>query len=208
MTSCSKKASDNGGSSLVSFSLPANFGNGALSGAACFAVSIVADDIDSVSPGSCDSKYGVFGGLAPLGGAIELKAPRGEARTIEIFYVISDNGCSKFDPTRGLGEVYGSNNVYRVSQIQDVDFDKPEVYVEAPIQYPTSANAIKALLTTPASCDISTPIISIANKKQASPVIGEYRGTTDLGSPVHVRVVDKQNFGSSKMKPIRLGVGQ
>ena len=117
---CSKGPIDSNSSRLV-LQMPRGLEKaadvGSLSSKACFAVSITADDIDAISPGECDGDYGEFAGLVGSGEKIEMQLARGENRTIDIFYVISENGCSEFDPSKGLGKVFGSNRVYRLSPV-------------------------------------------------------------------------------------------
>ncbi len=211
--SCSKQASDTDASSQLSFSLPKNFGNTSFSGSACFAVNIKAKDIQPTIPGSCDDQYGIFSGLVALGETIKMSAPRGTGRIIEIFYVISNELCEpNFDPARGLGQTFGANKVFRIGSTQ-ANFDQPVVTVNLPIQYPSSANTLKSIFSTPATCDQISPI-TITSIKQASPVVGEFRGTTNLGSKVHVRVVNKQieltspASWSGRIIPARLGEKQ
>ena len=213
LTGCSK-SDQTGGNSKVTFQMPEGFGNGAFAGTACFAVNITASDIPSVSPGVCDASYGVFGGLIPAGGEIELEAKFGNSRTIDIYYVISNNGCNQFDPALGLGHTYGSNKVFRISRTEGVDFNKPEVIVEAQIEWPRASNSFKNLLSSPASCDKGDDPLNLMAIKQARLIMGSYRGTTNTGSKVHVRVLDKKidlsnyNNWSKKIRPVRLGVEQ
>ncbi len=211
---CSKKASDSGEVSQLSFGLPKDFAdNGSFSGSACFAVNIKAKDIQPIIPGSCDDQYGIFSGLVPLGDTIKMSAPRGTGRIIEVFYVISDDLCEpNFDPAQGLGQTFGANKVFRIGSVQ-ANFDQPVVTVNLPIQYPSSANTLKSIYNTPATCDqVST--ITITSIKQASSIVGEVRGTTNLGSKAHVRVVDKQieltgpASWNGRIIPARLGEKQ
>lgn len=207
--------SDNSGAnSKVVFQMPKSFGNGSFTGNACFAVNITASDITKASPGNCDTQYGVFGGLIQAGEAIELETKFGSSRTIDIYLVISDNPCGPFDPNRGIGKVFGSNNVFRIGHKEGVNFDKPEVTVEMPIELPNQANSFKNILGSPASCEIGGGL-NLSSIKQARIVVGNYRGTTNAGSKVQVRVLDKKidlknpnNFSGTYIKPVRLGVEQ
>lgn len=49
--------------------------------AACFAVSIRGENLEKVLPGSCDGEYGLFAGLSPLGGTLQMEVPYGSDRT-------------------------------------------------------------------------------------------------------------------------------
>jgi len=221
---CAKKAPTDGSSSHVSFTIPKTFGNNALGNAACFAVSITASDITPVEAGSCDEPYGIFGGLVPLGGTIELEAKFGNARTIDIYYVISDTGCTEFDPSQGLGQVFGSNKVWRIGRKENVDFNKPEVTVPIQIEYPANSNSLATIVNAPGNC-INTPPIanlvfpaearvvqgSTAVPESGSPLVQPGFGTTQNGSQMKVRVYDQNinmqsptNF-SGRILPVRLG---
>ena len=216
---CSKKAPSSGGTSQVSFSLPANFSNGAFAGTACFAVSIESPESTAVVPDACDGAetYETFAGLAPLGGTLELEASKGAARVIKIFYVISDVGCSEFDPLLSLGKTYGSNRVFKIGE-KTQDFEKSTEIVQIEIQYPSGQNTLSALYQgsatpIPVACEKASSFISISNR-QVLPVVGSYRGTTDAGSKVHIRVSDKQikfenpTSWPGQLRPMRLGVEQ
>lgn len=221
VTNCAKKAPDSG-TSRVSFQLPANFMSGklstkAFSGSACFAVSISGDGLPSASPGDCDSTYGEFGGLAPLGQSIEIETTFGSNRTIDIYYVNSNNGCQAFDPEQGLGQTYGSDKVWLISSISGIDFDRPEVVVEAPIEFPKASNSLATLMQSPTSCLSAPDTINPMNITQARAVQGSTSllpngvGTTQNGSRMRVRVYDQKldmqnpNNFSGRIVPVRLG---
>lgn len=210
--SCAKKAPTEG-RSLVSFSLPNGFANQSLAGTACFAVNIYGDGISTQTPSSCDGQYGLFSDLVPVkGGEIELFAPFGKGRTIEIYYVISSNGCQKFSSQADPGQLYGSNNVFRISQKAGINFDQPEVVVKMPIEYPRSSNSLSTLLSLPTSCEKNnSPVNAVAQINKVRLVPGAVHGVTDAGNKMSVRVYDQKlnmksptNF-SGRIKPVRLG---
>ncbi len=220
LSGCSEKAPQQQGNASLSFTLPASLAAqaaqkvGAFSGTACFAVSISAGDIPTASPGSCDQAYGIVAGLSPLGQAVEMEAPFGKNRTIEIFYVISDQGCNAFDSSNGLGEVYGSNRVYRISRTTGIDFNQPVVTVNAVIEYPSTSNSMATLFSLPESCKQDPSPINVASIKQARVVQGSAHGVTELGSKMSVRIYDqKLNMKSptdfsGRLTPVRLGEEQ
>lgn len=192
--------------------LPSTLGNSSFGGQGCFAVNIKGDKIEETKPSTCDAGFGIFGGLVPLGGGIELEAPYGKNRTIEIYYVVSETGCEDFSPSQGMGKTFGANNVYRISQVQNVNFDKPEVRVEMQIDYPSEQNMLRTLLSLNSSCDRALSNINLMAVKQARAVLGAARALTDDSQAMmHVRVVDQaiqvkepKDF-NGKISPVRLG---
>lgn len=180
----------------------------------CFAVNIIGEKIDTVSPGSCDPSYGVFAGLVANGGKIELLAPYGKNRTIEIYYVEASGGCTKFQAAAGLGNFYGSNKVHLISKTKNVSLDKPQVVVEVNIDYPKASNTLATLLHTPAACNKgNTPGIIMASSP-VGVVLGAAHGTTANGSKMHVRIINQNkdlnntSSNTSRIRPIRLGEEQ
>lgn len=180
----------------------------------CFAVNIVGDKIPIHSAGNCDASYGVFAGLVANGGTIELTAPYGKNRTIEIYYVEVPGGCGKFDAASGLGHTYGTNKVHRIGLSAGHNFDKPVVEVPVNIDYPKGANTIGTLLKLPTSCELETTPTTIMAASPASLVHGAAQGTTADGSKIFVRIVN-QNLdlnnttgSTARVRPIRLGESQ
>lgn len=214
---CAKKP-PSGGTSKIVFQLPASMKSqsqvGAFGSSACFAVNISASDINAVSGGACEgTSYGLFGGLVPVGNSIELEAQYGSARTIEIYYVISENGCHSFDPSLGLGQTYGANKVHRIAQVTGIDFNQAEVVVEMPIDWPAANNTLKSLHGLPASCDRGDTPVNLMALKQARVVQGSYR-ETNANHSVQIRILDQKldmnspsNF-SGRILPVRLGEDQ
>ncbi|MCJ8278286.1 MAG: hypothetical protein HRT44_03800 [Bdellovibrionales bacterium] len=210
---------ENSGSSRLVLQMPEGLEKaaaesiGVLSANACFAVSIYADDIRPIKPGECDGAYGEFAGLVWSGQQIEMQLGRGNNRTIEIFYIVSENGCAEFDPNEGLGKVFGSNRVYRISSHSGVDFDKTEMTVEVKVQWPSNANKISTLFSTPSSCSIDdAPVMKMA-RRDAGVVLGAAAGrTSDNNSFMRVRVKDRglsslsQTQWGNRLIPVRIGV--
>lgn len=189
---CSKKET-NGGSARLSFTLPQSFQKGNLSfnDSACYAVNITGPDIETVSPGSCDASYGTFAGLRPLGTTIELEASYGVDRVIEIYYVISSNGCLGFDPSNGLGATFGGNKVFRIGQVSGIAFDQPEVVVDIPVSYANVNNNLRSLLNLPASCDNGTDPIFNVNRNLVRVINGKMKDVSSGGTKVEIRLLDK-----------------
>jgi hypothetical protein len=215
---CSKKAPDSGSSASFSFTLPKDFaGNSAQSGVGCFAVSISGQGLESTPASSCDQSYGLFAGLTPLGGTIEIETMPGSARTIDVFYVISDIGCQPVNPTQGLGQVYGADRVFKIGTVAGVQFTANMPPVDILIEYPRSSNSLATLVNAPASCLKGPNPISLAQVKQARVVQGSSStlpggvATTPDGSQMRVRVYDQKidlnfpNTFTGRLVPVRLG---
>lgn len=178
---------------------------------ACFAINITGDNINATSAGSCDQSYGLFAGLAPAGGTVEIETQFGDNRTIDIYYVISESGCNSFDPKEGLAQVFGSNRVHRIGQKTGVDFDQPEVIVNMQIEWPDLANSFSALFNPPTSCEKADNPVNPMAVKSARVVQGAGRGVTANGSRVQVRILDQKldmqspSNWSGRILPNRLG---
>ncbi len=212
--SCSNQMENQ--SSRVSFSLPASMHHqkvGALqtSLAACFAVSIRGENLAKVRPGSCDGEYGLFAGLSPLGGTLQMEVPYGSNRTIDIYYILSNSGCQNFDVTRGLGQTFGSDRVHLISRTPNIDMNQSEVTVEVDIDWPSEVNTLAQSLSAPSTCNKGAPGIDLMAVKQARLVQGAASGSTQNGSLVHIKIVD-QNLNikaadgwSEVILPARLG---
>lgn len=216
----------NGDSSTIIFKLPKSSyrKTGTIAGFpadSCFAINIIGDKIDAKTPGSCDASYGVFAGLIPNGGEIELTAPYGKNRTIEIFYVQIPGGCGTFKAESGLGQTYGSNLVHRIAHSTGHNFDKPVVEAVVNFEYPNGSNTIGTLLKLPSTCEIAaappppppSPIPAVP-VSTAGLALGSANGATANGSKVFVRIVN-QNLdlnnttgSSAHVRPVRLGESQ
>ena len=211
VTGCSLGEDSSGQTSRVLFKMPGELGVSAQSGFICYAVSITAPDMESISPGECDASYGTgtsFRGLVAPNSEIELEATMGSQRQIDLYYVLSDTNCLDIDSSVGLGQTYGSNKVYKVGEVT-ADFDQLEVTVPIQLQYPSNSNRLSTLINSPASCnqDITGQPVVI---RQARSVQGSVVGTTANGSTMSVRVLDHKigvntTAGEAKIHPVRLG---
>ena len=213
VSGCAKKAPS--AQSKITLQMPSHVqqksGMNSFASNACFAVSIKGSGLTSVASNTCDPEYGLFAGLASPGASIELETSYGLDRSIEIYYVISDNGCNSFNPTLGLGETYGSNKVHRISRTTGVNFDQPEVVVEVQIDWPSTSNSFASLFSPPDSCKKGDDPINLMAIKQARVVQGAGRGFTQSGSQVQVRILDQKldmrspDNWSGRILPNRLG---
>jgi hypothetical protein len=216
---CSKKAVDNASSKVV-FQLPSQSEMSAgslkaLSGFSCFAVNITASDIPGVAPSSCDPQQGVMSDLVPAGGVIELEAPFGQQRVLDLYYVMSPTACAEVDLSQGLATLFGANNVYRLGRVT-ADFDQPVINVQLPIEFPEAANSVAVLEAKPATCNQnSSPQPKPMAMQEARVVLGASRQEPPgSGHVVHVRVLDQKidlspptNF-NGQLRPVRLGEEQ
>lgn len=215
-TGCSVDGgSSSSSSSLVSFQLPGALGNGSLSGTTCYAVSITGEGMGSTAASQCDASYGTeksFVGLVPPNSTVELEATQGNARQIDLYLVMLETGsCDAFAPENGLGQTFGSNNIYRVGSATK-DFNGPEVTVEIQLAFPSNTNRLSQIISAPASCTQGDTTMPIA-KLPARPVLGAVLTSTSDGSTMRVRVVDQQieldhSINSIKIQPARLGEDQ
>lgn len=213
LTSCS--GSQPGSSAKIQLQMPKNISKQnqslASSQVGCFAVSIQGEGITPIKPSSCDAEYGIFAGLVAAGGSVELSATYGQQRTIDIYYVVSDQGCRTLESGEGLGQLFGSNNVHRISRLSNINFDKPEVKLEAVIEWPTRANSLAQILSAAASCIKGDDPLDPMKVTQATAVLGSAYGTTTDGSLMQVKVKDHRipttqpKNWSGKISPVRLG---
>ncbi len=184
------------------------------SASGCFAVNITGEGINNSSPSRCDGQFGLFAGLVPAGGTIELQTSFGKNRTIDLFYVVSEQGCTSININQGLAQVFGSNKVHRISRTQGVNFDQPEVVVEVQIDWPDRANSLAQLLSLPETCLRGEDPLDPMAMKQARLVQGSAHGVTQDGSQVHIRILDQRlnmtnpNNWSGRLQPVRLGEEQ
>ncbi len=211
LSACAKKAPDQKDSQLV-FQMPQKMGNTTFSGSSCFAVNVKSENLLNFPKTECDPEYGDFAGLAPAGSQIELETSAGKDRTIEIFFIHSENGCQQnFSPQMGLAKTFGSDRVYRIAQKKGVTLNPGSQTIEIEIQWPEQNNSLSQLLTLPQSCEKGEFPVDKMKIRQARMVQGEYRGTTNLGNQVHIRVHDKKlqqpsNNWGPRIQSLRLGV--
>lgn len=188
-------------------------GVSAFTSKACFAVNISHEKISSQQAGECDPKYGKFAGLIAPGGTLELEMDRGNGYSIDLYYVVSNQGCPKLDSSQGLGKLFGSNNVYRVAHQEALDFNQSQVTVELHLSWPNPSNSLANLHSLPASCKKdSTPISKMA-LREAGLVMGAGHGLTSGNQFIRVRIKDQnletQSSGwGTKVLPARLGDNQ
>jgi hypothetical protein len=184
---------------------------GSFSTKACFAVNIIAEDLPKSQGNSCDSSYGTFAGLIPSGGSVDLETKQGSNRTIELYYVLSENGCVPFNISQGLGLTFGANKVFKIAKKTGVNFNQAQVTVQLNIDWPSSSNSLATLMQAPSSCNKTETAINSMHVKQASLVLGAARGTTANGSHIQVKVRNQKldmkapNNWSGRILPNRLG---
>lgn len=184
---------------------------GGFSASSCFAVNISGVGLAASPANSCDPSYGLMSKLVPPGGTVEIETSFGQSRAIELYYIVSDQGCGSV-PTNGLGETYGSNNIFRVSKVEGIDFNQPEVVVEMKIEWPSTSNSLETLLNTPVSCRVGGPTIDLMAVRQARVVLGAKRALSTSGdSMMNIRVLEQKidmnspSNWSGRILPVRLG---
>ena len=194
LTSCSLEE----GSGPASFTLkmPENFNKsskvGALGANSCFAVSITGEGMPEVVTDHCDPNFGLFVGLVGAGQEVTLEVEKGEGRTIDLFYVNSATGCSEMDPKLGLGKVFGSDKVYRIGHLENVDINQADQKVYLPIEYPSVNNSIAAVESTPHSCfKYGAPAVPTNLHVRASQGAGTY-SVPSAGTKMKLRITDKK----------------
>ena len=211
--SCSVDQSGSG--STIVLQMPKNIQKSsqvsAFSSKACFAVNISGDKIPSTEPGDCDPQYGEFAGLVAGGESIELQVSRGKNRTIDLFYIVSEDGCSDFDVTEGLAKTFGSNKVYRIAHHEGIDFNKSVVKVELRVQFPSPSNTLSALHSTPDSCKIGDDPVNKMALREAGIAIGAAHGFTENNTFVNIRIkkqslnINEHSGWKPRLLPARLG---
>gem|GEM_PF-5908373 len=115
----------------------------------CFAVNVMATDLEVAGRKSCDPAYGQVTDFVPGGSEISLDIPSGNARSIELYYIVGQNGtCPSFDAKTGLGNL-GSNRVHRLAKLEGVNMNDPEITVKLPISLPSHSNTLGVLESLP-----------------------------------------------------------
>lgn len=213
IAACQPQVSGRGRLSLqLPEELRAKFVNTQTSQAACFAVSLRGEKIPERAAGSCDMSYGQFAGLAPIGGQLSLEAEYGSNRTLDIYYIYSENGCQNINIASGLGVPFGTDRVHLISRTQGLEINQPEMNLEVEIQWPSTQNSFATLLPqAPSSCRKGPLTINAMAIRPGRMVQGAAFGQTANGSQIFVRVIDQNlniksaNDWTDLVLPVRLG---
>ncbi|HMN67679.1 MAG TPA: hypothetical protein PKC28_03990 [Bdellovibrionales bacterium] len=125
---------------------------------ACYAVVVSGEGIASPSLGTCSAVNGVFAGFVEPGAQLEISAPRGTRRKIELLAYLQDPGqnvaCPEFKGSMTPEQML---RTYSVGAAMNVDLLAATVTVEIMTSFPGVANHIASQLRLPASC--STPTL-------------------------------------------------
>ncbi len=142
-----------------------------------------------------------------------MELERGRGYSIDLYYVVSENGCTKIAATDGLGKTFGSNKVYRVAHQTGLDFNSTQVTVELHIQWPNQSNTLATLHSLPLSCKKGEDPMDKMALREAGLVMGAAHGTTTGNHFMRVRIKDQsldpeiENW-SGRILPARLGDDQ
>jgi len=146
----------------------------------CYAVNVVASDIPGILRHQCSPHLGVFAGFIAEAETLSVEVPFGKDREVQLYAFLPKPGspCIGINGKEG-GPKIDPQSVFLVGKLTNQIFDKAEITLPMPVNFPGTDHSIFADLRMGSSClNTSPPVID----PNAPVVLKSFLNTTTVSS--------------------------